>query len=332
MKVKELLAAVIIVLFFLLCYFFSPKPVQFSPTVSVVVIILLSLAFVYVFIRTFQGKFIGRRTVFVFVGVSLLLPFFMQFSLPVLISPEVRSVYDALEELPPGSKVLASFDYDPASAPELQPMADAFMKYAFEHGLKVIIMGLWPQGPQQADQSVQAAFAENPGLRDSIKYGRDYVNLGFQAGNEFVILRMGESFKAMFPTDLYNTPYDSIPLLKNVSNFSNVDFGMNFSAGKPGTVEWVQIASDRYKLPMGAGNTAVQAPMAYPYMKKGESGRKQLIGLLGGMAGGAEFEKLTKKQAKATTYLLSQSFAHMVVIMFIIIGNVAFFREKKEKE
>ena len=206
-------------------------------------------------------------------------------------------------------------------------MADAFMKYAFEHRLKVIIMGLWPQGPQQANQAIQAAFADNPDLEQTIEYGVDYVNLGFQAGSEFVILRMGESFAAMFPSDLYNTPYDSIPVLKGIQGLADVDFGFNFSAGKPGTQEWVQIAVDRYHLPLAAGNTAVQAPMAYPYLKAG-----QLIGLMGGMAGGAEFEALTGKKGKATTYLLSQSFAHSVVIIFIIIGNAAFLREKRKKK
>ncbi len=330
MKKKELIISGIIVVFLLLCRFVLPKPIQFSPTVSVIIIILMALVFVYVLFRTIQGRLIERRIVFLFVGVALLVPFFMQFALPLPISPEVQEVYDALEQLEPGAKVLASFDFDPPSAPELQPMANAFMKYAFEKDLKVIIMGLWPQGPQQANQAVEAAFDDNPTLREGIQYGRDYVNLGYQAGNEFVILRMGQKFKAMFPADLYNTPYDSIPLLKNVTNFSNIDFSLNFSAGRPGTQEWVQFAADRFGLKMGAGYTAVQAPMIYPFLNTG-----QLTGLMGGMTGAAEFELLVRKPDKAVTYLLSQSFAHVVVILFIIIGNVAFLRERidrREKE
>ena len=35
--------------------------------------------------------------------------------------------------------------------PELQPMAEAVLYYCFLRDLKVIIIGLWPQGPQQAD-------------------------------------------------------------------------------------------------------------------------------------------------------------------------------------
>lgn len=327
MKTKEMIVTAAIIVVLLFCKFVLPKPVQMSPMLSIIATILLAISFIYIFYLTITDRPVERRIVFLLVGIALVVPFFMQFKLPLKISPEVQMVYDKMSSLPPGSKVLASFDYDPPSAPELQPMADAFVKYAFEHDLKIIMMGLWPQGPQQANQAIEAAFQANPELRDQVRYGIDYVNLGFQSGNEFVVLRMGDGFKTMFPVDLNYTPYDSIPLLKNVSNFSNIDWSINFSAGKPGTVEWIQVAVDRYNLPMSAGNTAVQAPMAYPYLNAG-----QLLGLLGGMSGAAEFEKLTNKPGKATTFLLSQTFAHVVVILFIVIGNVAFLRSRKESK
>ncbi len=264
---------------------------------------------------------IDRRWIFLFVGISLLLPMlpFMAVEYELLISPETAGLFEAYENLPPGSKVLMSFDYDPPSAPELQPMADAAVKYAFMNDLKLIIMGLWPQGPQQAEISIQRALA-SPELKDKdIEYGVDYVNLGFQAGNEFVIQRMGSDFREAFSKDVRGNRYEDIPLLNNVKNYSNIDFAFNFSAGYPGTVEWVQVAVDRYGVVLGAGNTAVQAPLAYPYLGAG-----QLVGLLGGMRGGAEFEEVTGFTAKATTFMLSQTFAHAIVIFFIIVGNLAY--------
>jgi hypothetical protein len=326
MKRGELIAVIAIAAGLLACKFLVPKPLQFSPAVSWWIVIIMVLACLIILYLTIKGKPIERRVVFIFVGVSLVLPFFMQFRLPIKPSPEVRASYDVITKLPPGSTVLVSYDYDPPSAPELQPISDAFLKYAFEHGLKVIMVGLWPQGPQQADLSVEAAFAANPALREKIRYGINYVNLGFQSGNEFVILRMGESFKSMFPVDQQYTPYDSLPLMKNIRNFSNVDLGLDLSAGRPGTAEWVQVAVDRYNLKMTTANTAVQAPLAYPYLKSG-----QITGLMGGMTGAAEFEILTQKPGKAMTYMLSQTFAHVIVMIFIIIGNVVYFRSRKEQ-
>ena len=111
-----------------------------------------------------------------------------------------------------------------------------------------------------------------------------------------------------------------------IKNFSNIDFSFNLSAGFPGTVEWVQIAADRYGVALGAGNTAVQAPQMYTYLHA-----KQLQGLLGGMSGAAEFEGLVEHPGKGTKFMLSQSFAHMVVIAFVLIGNVAFFMGGRKK-
>jgi hypothetical protein len=156
----------------------------------------------------------------------------------------------------------------------------------------------------------------------NLKYGVDYVNMGYQAGNEFVIQRMGSDIRSMFPSDYRGTPYEEIPLVRNVKNFSNVDYVFDLSSGFVGTREWVQIAVDRFGVRMGAGNTAVQAPQMYPFLRAG-----QLIGLLGGMNGAAEFEYLSGWISKGTKFMLSQSFAHMIVIAFIIIGNVAFLRE-----
>lgn len=326
MKSRAAIISIIIAILLLGAKFLLPKPIQFSPLVSIIVAIILGLALIAILVLTVKGKFIERRIVFVFVGVALVLPFFMQFRLPMRVTPEVQAAFDALAALPPGSKVLTAFDYDPPSAPELQPMADAFMKFAFERDLDVIIIGLWPQGPQQANQSVEAAFEANPALAERIKYGIDYVNLGFQSGADFVILRMGQSFKSMFAVDQRYTPYDSIPLLKNIRNFSNIDLAFNFSSGKVGTVEWIQVAVDRYGLKLIAGNTAVQAPQVYPYLNSG-----QLLGLVGGMTGAAEFEFLTGKLGKAQTFILSQTFAHLVVIAFIITGNVAYFQSRWEK-
>jgi len=293
---------------------------------AIAVMIALGLSLFYVFYRTIKGRPVERRIVFLYIAIGVAMPLFMLVEAPLPVTDDVLVLCSELERLQPGSKVLAAFDYDPPTTPELQPMAVAFMKYAFKHDLKVIIMGLWPMGPQLANQAVAEAMEDPEIAGKNLRYGVDYVNLGFQSGNEFVIQSMGTAFKRMFPQDDRRIPYDSIPLMANVVNFSNIDFVMNFSAGKPGTQEWVQIAVDRFGARMGAGNTAVQAPMIYPYVRAG-----QLKGLLGGMSGAAEFEKAIGERGKATSFILSQTFAHALVIIFVIIGNVAFFTSRKKK-
>lgn len=329
-RMKELLVVAVFAALALVAYLFKvhgSSGISFSPAVSVLVMLLMLAGLIFILILTLRGHLVDRRVVFVFVAIAVVLPFFMTISQKMNVSPEVAQVYDELTSLPAGSKVLMSFDYDPPSAPELQPMAVTFLRYCLSHDLKVIIMGLWPQGPQQAELALNEVLRDPNVASKHLQYGVDYVNLGYQAGNEFVIQRMGSDFKSMFPRDYSGHAYDDLPLVRNVRNFSNIDYAFNLSAGYPGTQEWVQVAVDRFNLKMGAGNTAVQAPMMYTFLNA-----HQLIGLLGGMNGAAEFEKAANYIGKGTKYMLSQSFAHMVVIAFIIIGNVAYFKGGRKKK
>ncbi len=274
---------------------------------------------------------IDRRVIFLAVAIAVSLPLFLNISQTIYVSPEVTDLYDSLEQLQSGSKVLISFDYDPPSAPELQPMAVTVIEYCLRNDLKMILMGLWPQGPQQANQALETVVGEPPAETFTYKgrtyvYGEDWVNLGFQEGREFVIQRMGSSIAAAFPRDYAGTPVRELPLMRGVSNFNNIDYVFNLSAGTPGTVEWVQLAGDRFHATIGAANTAVQAPMIYPYYRAG-----QLTGILGGMKGAAEFEAVVGVVGKGTKFMLSQSFAHAIVILFIIIGNVAFFASGRKR-
>jgi hypothetical protein len=323
-KAKETSALVLVAAFVLIFYIrkiIGGQAIQLSPKLSLLVILLIALSLLWILILTIKGRFVERRIVFLYVGFAVALPLFLTLSQKIAISPEVEAVYKAVDELPAGSKILVSFDYDPPSAPELQPMAEAFLYYCFKKDLKVIMIALWAPGPQQANLAIEAVLRHKEIAAKNLQYGVDYVNLGYQAGNEFVIQRMGSDFRSMFPRDYRGTPYEQLPLVKNVKNFSNIDYCFNLSAGFPGTREWVQVAVDRYGARLGGGNTAVQAPQMYPFLRSG-----QLIGLLGGMSGAAEFEYLTKWIAKGTKFMISQSFAHMIVIAFIIIANVAFFK------
>ena len=268
---------------------------------------------------------IDRRIIFVFVALAVAVPLFFTVNLKIDTTTAVKRVYELVENLPEGSKVLIAFDYDPGSMPELQPMAESFIRHCIKKKLKMIIMGLWPQGPIQANLALEKILSEKEFKDVKLQEGVDWVNLGYAAGNEVVIERMGSSIWAVFPADSKGKKLGEIPLMKGVRNFSNIDFIYELSAGYPGTQEWVQFAVDKFGAKLGAGNTAVQAPLVTPFYPK------QLLGLLGGMKGAAEYEVLMGLPAKGVKYMLSQSFAHAVTCLFIIIGNVAFFLTGRKK-
>ena len=72
--------------------------------------------------------------------------------------------------------------------------------------------------------------------------------------------------------------------------------------------------------------TGVMAADYYPYYQSG-----QIFGIIGGMKGAAEYEYLCKNPGTATEAMRVQVFAHAVIILFIIIGNLAYFLSKRKQ-
>ena len=264
---------------------------------------------------------IDRRIIFALIALSVIIPILKGIGLPVRVSEEVERLYEAIEALPPGSKVLISLDYDPATFPEVYPMNLAVVRHLFRKDLKVVAMALWPMGPSLGEMAFDIA-AEEYGK----EYGTDYVNLGYKIGGIAVISRVATAMREIYPEDQLGTSIDELPVMDGVTGFKDFKFVLDFSAGDPGVPYWVMIAASRYHMPLGAGCTAVSAPNFYPYLDAG-----QLVGLMGGMKGAAEYEKLVGESGLATSGMDAQSIAHVVIIFFIVFGNVMYFTAKRKK-
>jgi hypothetical protein len=111
-----------------------------------------------------------------------------------------------------------------------------------------------------------------------------------------------------------------------VRNYSSCALLVSLSVGYPGTKEYVQQVQGRFHIPVIGGVTAVSAPTLYPYLQTG-----QLRGMLGGMAGAAEYENLRFERGMASRGMDAQSLAHLFIVVCIVLGNLAQW-ERKRKE
>jgi len=263
---------------------------------------------------------LDRRWIFLAVGLLTIAPLLFGFHIaPVVPSHRARGFYDAIERLPEGSTVLVAGDYDPGTRAENYPMHLAAVRQLMRRNIRIIGLELYPAGVPLADDVLRIVAAEY-----GKQIGADYVNLGYKVGNELVMSSMGTSIPKTFPVDSRGIPVTKIPVMKGIENFQQIDMIVSISAGYPGTKEWVQQVVSRFHVPMVAGVTAVSAPEYYPYLQAG-----QLQGLLGGMAGAAEYEVLVGKPALATRGMDAQSLAHVFIAFMIILGNIAFLGQRK---
>jgi len=278
--------------------------------------------------------YIDRRYIFIFIALAVIIPLLMGVKFREEATPIVLTLYDAVEELPPGSRILLSFDYGPTTAPEIQPMINVVLRHAAEKKLKIYLMAVWATGHNLTVQTVdRILIKEYP----EYEYGRDYVNLGYKAGNQGLIRVIVDNIKRMYNTDASGTDINLIPMMKDVESLKDMDLIISFGGGFPGIKEWILFAGDPGNIPIGGGCTAVSAPQLYPYYPN------QLIGLLGGIKGAAEYESHIQEQypdalgdspTPGMNMMVAQMVAHIVIMFFIVFGNVMYFvsRSRQRKQ
>ena len=275
---------------------------------------------------------LDRRIIFLIVGLSVLIPLLKPewIDLPIRPTPESQIVFDEINKLNAGDKMLLSFEYSPSTKPEIHPMAIAILKHLYAKNIQVYGFALWPDGNFMSTE----AFSEVSDDYDK-KYGVDYVNLGYKPGGEAVIKGIASDIRTLYPADLQGTSINDIPMMKDVVNIEDFDFVFSLSAGYPGSKEWVQYACDPKNIPLSTGCTSIQVTDIMPYVEN-----DQIRGILAGMPGAAEYESLVEaelqkmeiagKPGEASGMMAAQSIAHVVIVLFIIFGNISYFITRKK--
>ncbi len=269
---------------------------------------------------------LDRRWVYLTLALVVVVSLALDFKTPIRVNPEVQSIYDFVESGQPGDYIHLAIDYDPGSLAEMHPMTYAIMEQILAKDMKIVMTALSQNGPGMAEQAMLEII-------DSVRihhgkevvYGEDIVFLGYKPYPGIVILAMGQNYRIPFPNDYYNTPVDSLPVMNGIINYDQVK-GIILITGTSGIDYWISYANGRYNAPLAVGVTGVMAADYYPFLGSG-----QIFGLMGGMLGAAEYEKLVDRPGPASEAMRVQVWAHMVIIIFILIGNIGFFLSKRRK-
>ena len=287
---------------------------------------------------------IDRRIIFLLIGLAVLIPLVKPnwVALPIKIDKNTQIVYKSISKLKENNKVLLSFAYGASTKPEVHPMAIALLNHLFSKGVKVYIVSLWPEGPIMAQQAMSTI--ENSELFN-IEDGVDYVMFDYKVGGFVVIKGIADNFRELYKQDDNGKSIEELEIMDGVYSVEDFDFVFDFSAGVPGNAEWVQYACDPKKVPLSSGCTSIMVTDAIPYVESG-----QIKGILAGMPGAAEYEQLVyeymiKEQlnnnkyinknveiqkGKAFARMSAQSVAHLLMVILIIVGNIAYYYSRKE--
>lgn len=263
---------------------------------------------------------IDRRVLYVLLVVVTLLPMVVPIRQPVHIFPRTQALYDFIESAPEDKIVLLLADWGGATKGENWPQTEAVIEHMLRRGVKFAIMGQDPVGVPLAHQ-----MAQKHSRRYGRTYGEDWVNFGYKPLPSQTILSFASDIQKTIERDINYAPLEQLPLMQNVRDMHDVSLLYEVSAA-PGIVAWIGLVQPTYDTPMAFGCTAVCAPEVMPYVDSG-----QLIGVLVGMAGGAEYEELLGSPRRATRALPMLSLSHVLIIVLVILGNVGYLAGRRRK-
>jgi len=260
---------------------------------------------------------VDRRILYILLALVLLVPLVKPIGLPISISGYTTKVYNRLEQLRPGDRVIMDFNYGVDSKPELESQAISILKQFLKKDIRVIAIAFAPQGPMIADNVFQVY------QKAGKVYGKDYCNLGYLAGGETAMGAFIRDPLKACPVDFRGGQSKDLPVMQGITKGSDCQLLIYFTTGY--TAEWIRQAGPT-GIPIVGGVITVLGPAQEAFTQSG-----QLQGLLVGMRCGAEYELVINEPGPAVAAMDAQSMGHLLFILFIIFGNLAFIIQKRSR-
>lgn len=235
--------------------------------------------------------------------------------LPIRVSPTTRGVYQAIEDVPDDKLIIISTDWDASTQAETGPQTRAIIHACFQSKKRFAIMNLQPpMGVKLANDIAQEAAAQY-----GATYGVDWCNWGYKFGYENVLMALAKDIPKAIGDDFYGNPVTDVPMMKDVQDIKDIGLVVVVTGLSAMTEMWIGLIQGPYGTPFAAGYTAVMSPIYYPFLDSG-----QMQGMLNGAKGAAEMEVLVDSPSMGSAIMAAQSWAHILIIALIIVGNLGY--------
>ena len=261
---------------------------------------------------------IDRRVIYLLMWIVVIWPLMNPLNLPVGLGRQSKEYFDWVDDIPPGSKVVLSYDLSFSGLPELGPMAVTTLHHLLSKDVKVYICAYWNAGADIASDNIELL---NPEEEYGKVYGVDYIHIGYNPRSEVGMSQFAADVYNAFPNDyLYNEPLDTYEIMEGVNGAEDFDVLISIESGTPGCSEWVRQWIEPYGISFLVGALGVSVPGIAPYYNAG-----QVKAFLAGLRSAAEYEMLTGRASDAMAQQDPLSTTHLLVLFFVILGNIGYF-------
>ncbi len=235
--------------------------------------------------------------------------------LPIVPSAATRGVEAAVAAVPDDKLIIISTDWDASTQAETGPQTAAIIEACFRHNKKFVLLTLSPPMGAKLSNEIAVAIAR----RHQAEYGVQWANWGYKVGGSNVLLAMVKDVPKAMGADFYGRPMRDLPVMRGVRTIKDIGLVAEVTGLATMTEMWIGLIQGPYQVPFTAGYTAVMAPGYYPFMDSG-----QIDGMLVGAKGAAEMEALLRQPGLGMAIMSAQSWAHLLIIGLIILGNVGY--------
>lgn len=266
---------------------------------------------------------IDRRIMYLLLAVVIAIPLIWRQDLPIAVSPAAKGVYQAVEDMPKDKLALIVVFWGSGTISENRPQVEALMRHFMTLNKRFAVIAFDPQGSQFSYDSAKRISDE---LHKT--YGKDWVHWGYRPPQNLIPLLQSfpHDIIRTIGTDINGAKLSTLPAMKGVKDIK--DIGLIADSTSVGELDsWIAYVHGPYRTPMVYAPTAVIAPEAFNSLDAG-----QIKGLLAGMKGAAEYERLLGRADFATRAIPALSSSHLFIIALIIVGNIGYLISKRRRE
>lgn len=256
---------------------------------------------------------IPRSVIYVTILIFMIIPTLYPLGLPVPVSEQTKAFYAAVDSLKPGNVILELLDYSSGSVPIHEPGAIVVGKHAVQKKAKIVYATITMEGTDMYVNLMKRLNLQQYGY----VYGKDYVFLGYAAGDEVALSAIASNIRSVYTKDFFGTPIDNIEIMKNVRDYRDYALVIQHTAGSPEAV--VRQFVVRYGVKFASHPNEMMYPTLLPYYAAG-----QMVGLMKGAVGVAEYETIAKMPGDALKLTDVQALTHMVYLAFMLLANIGY--------
>lgn len=262
---------------------------------------------------------IDRRVLYLLLLLVIITPLFFPFRLPMVTMPSTLRLFQAIESIPEGGFIIVSATWSGGTRAENMPQTEAILRHAMKRKLRVAVFSFDQQGTQ-----LSYNIAERVAKEYGYEYGKDWVHWGLRPVVEVTLKSLVRNIPGTFEKDRHGNPTKDMPVMQGIRDIKDVNAVVEIAASGI-YMSWIAfVVGTNPDLKFGFCPTAVMAPDTYIYMDSG-----QIVGIMEGMRGAAEYEALINSIGLATRGMGSISLAQVLIMLLIVIGNIGYIAARR---